>query len=143
MAQRFNFRQVQTKMRTVERKFLVEGIKLAQEEMKENFDGEINSETGSSWNSISYRDVPPPILDLTGDLKSEALGNKPVIVGNTATLTIDPIDIRGKGYASYHQDGENQYRSQGEFQREFVTQSKDLENKQVAELIRILDASFL
>lgn len=142
MPNKFNFRQVAQKMRQVERRFLNDGIKLAQQEMKENFDSESNKETGESWNSISYRDVPPPILDLSGDLKGEALGNKPQISGNVATLVIDPIDHRGKGYASYHQDGENQYRSQGEFQREFVTQSQDLENKQVAELIRILDNTF-
>jgi len=129
-------------MKVVERRFLQKGIELAQEEMKENFDTESNKETGSSWNGISYRDTPPPILDLSGDLKSEAIGNKPIIVGNTGTLTIDPIDERGKGYASYHQDGENQYRSETEFKREFVTQSKELENKQVSLLINELDRQF-
>ena len=128
---RFGFNKLSKAIQSSTPIFLEKGIKLAQEEMKENFESESNAESNQSWNEISYRDVPPPILDLTGQLKEEALNNHPIILGNKGILTIDPIDSRGKGYASYHQDGENQYRDKSEFQREFVTQSEKLAQKQV------------
>ncbi|MEO7531556.1 MAG: hypothetical protein ABIS69_09095 [Sediminibacterium sp.] len=137
---RFGFNKI--RIDRVTKRFLTQGIKLAQEEIKQNFDTQSEQEHGKSWNSISYRNVPPPILNLKGKLKFIAINGKPSIVGNTATLTIDPLDDRGKGYASYHQDGINQFRSKDNFQREFVTQSKNLENKQVSMLIQELDKEF-
>ena len=142
MADRFGFNISSKQFKLAERNFISNGIKLAQLEMKENFEGETNSESGNAWNDISYRDFPPPILDLTGELKNEAIGNKPIIVGNSGTLTIDPIDERGKGYASYHQDGVNQYRSKDEFHREFVTQSEELTNKQTNLLLNEFNLIF-
>jgi len=142
MADKFNFAAVSSALKNVEKDFLVKGIKLAQEEMKENFESESSAEGNKSWEDISYRDVPPPILDLTGELKNEAINGVPQISGNKAVLTIDPIDSRGKGYASYHQEGENQYRSKSEFQREFVTQSSSLTEKQVGLLENLVNNSF-
>ena len=142
MASKFNFSAVQSTLKSVEKEFLVKGIKLAQEEMKENFESESSLEGNKSWEDISYRDVPPPILDLTGELKNEAINGVPKISGNKAVLTIDPIDSRGKGYASYHQEGENQYRSKSEFQREFVTQSTSLTEKQISLLESLVNNSF-
>lgn len=151
MASKFNFKQVATRMKTVERRFIQKGIKLAQQEMEENFDTESAKEIGS-WEDLVYRDVPPPILDLKGKLKDAAINGKPVIVGNVGTLTIDPIDPRrvsgnfNGGYASFHQqtDSDGNIIGDAGFNkiREFVTQSKDLESKQVSLLISELNNSF-
>lgn len=148
MASRFNFKDVEKKMRSeVVPGFLNDGINLAKLEFAKNFESESNSESNEKWSELSpnYYGRDPedaPILDLTGKLKDEALNNRPVISGNKAILTIDPIDSRGKGYASYHEDGENQYRDKVEFQREFVTQSKELDEKQKRMLINKLDKAF-
>ena len=142
MANRFNFSEIKNRMVSVERDFLTKAIDLAKEEIKENFESQSSLESGKSWPELSYREEPPPRLQLTGELMQESLNNKPTIIGNQAILSIDPIDKRGKGYASYHEDGENQYKEKEEFQSEFVTQSKELENKQVELLIRELNKVF-
>lgn len=143
MSNKFGFSDIARRAKIAERNFLLKGIKLAQEEISENFSSQSSKQSKKSWNELSYRNVPPPILDLTGELKGDALGNKPQIFGNKAVLTIDPIDERGKGYASYHEDGINQYKSKDEFQREFVTHSNELENNQVSTLIKELNNAFL
>lgn len=92
------------------KKFLEEGMKLAQEEIKSNFDNQEDAETGKKWKDV-VRGVPPPILEETGLLKREALKKSNInyyLRGNDsrAVLTIDPINSRtGDGYAMPHQKG--------------------------------------
>lgn len=119
----------------IKRQFLVGGIKLAQKEMATNFDSEINSESGAAWDDV-VRDVPPKILVESGSMKKEALTNKPNIGGDTAVLVIDPTDKRGRNYAAYHQESPSQGNN---VQRELVTQSSDLDNKQLDFLIKTVD----
>jgi hypothetical protein len=126
----------------IEKSFLKRGMKLVQKEIKTNFDKETNSETSKNWLDVE-RGVPPPILDVTGELKAQATHPSNIIYSKgKAVLTVDPIDIRGRGYAQYHQDGINQYRTKDSFQREFVTHSNDLENKHLKLLTDIVDNWF-
>ena len=127
--------------------FLLGAIKLEQEEMKENFESE--SANGDPWKELVYRNVPPPILDLEGELKSGAIENLPKIEGNKAVLIIDPIDSRGKGYAEFHQQdgsGETATKGTGDYgknvKREFMTQSPELDEKQKNLLINELNKVF-
>jgi len=114
----------------IKRRFLINGIKLAQKEMKKNFDGEVNSESGEMWEDVK-RPVPPKILIETGSMKSETQNNQPAISENKAVLTIDPMDSRGRSYAAYHQEHPSKGRN---IQREFVTQSMSLDREQLQEL---------
>lgn len=138
---KLGFDKLLSSFSNLEREFLTKGVKLAQREFEHNFESESNSESYETWNDV-VRDVPPPILDVTGKLKNEATTNIPILSKGKAVLTINPIDERGREYASYHQDGENQYRSKEEFQREFVTQSEELTQKQVNLLEREADKFF-
>ena len=139
---KFGFSQAAAQMQRVEQSFIRQGIELAREEMIENIESQSSKESGSPYPELSYRTTPPPRLILTGALFDEIKENQPVIIGNKGVLTIDPTDEHGDGYASYHQDGENQYRDKEDFQAEFVTQSGELEGKQVGLLINELDKIF-
>jgi hypothetical protein len=116
----------------IKRRFLVNGIRLAQNEMRENFEGEKNSESGTDWKDVK-RPTPPKILIETNSMYEETQNNRPAISGNTAVLTIDPMDSRGRNYAAYHQEKPSQGNN---VQREFVTQSADLDKRQLDELCR-------
>ena len=146
MADKFNFGRVASVMKSVEREFLTKGVELAREEAVLNIESQVNSETGEEYPEITYIVAggvkPPPRLILTGDLFDEVKGNPIEVRGNEAKLVIDPIDERGKGYASYHQDGENNYKSKDEFQSEFITQSSNLAEKQVRLLETLVNNSF-
>ncbi len=153
MPDRFGFNKISRRMNSVNRDFISDGIKLSQEEMKNNFETE--SANGSEWEDITYRDVPPPILDLTSELKNEAVNNTPSLnIGDNIAigiLTIDPIDPKkGKGYAEFHQQdgtGDTATKGSGDYgrnkMREFCTQSSELDEKQVNLLITKLDKAFL
>lgn len=136
---KLGFGDVAAKAIRIKRDFLRGGILLAKQEIAENFNNQSNKETSMAWNDV-VRDVPPPILNVTGALKDDTTIQ---INESSAILTKDPIDKRGRGYASYHEDGENQYRSKSEFQREFVTHSLQLENEQIALLTELIDKAFL
>ena len=129
---KLGFGQVERRMVRVERKFLTQGIKLAQKEFKENFNSESNSETGVDWEDWKIQHPGQnKILVKDGKLKDESLTNKPVIISSgstgTAILTIDPVDDRGRNYAAYHEESPSQGNN---IQREFVTQSSNLDIKQ-------------
>ena len=148
MGSKFGFGTSAGKASGLASNFLRGGIKLAQQEFKENFESE--SAAGDPWQDLSYRDVPPPILDLTGKLKSEATEKSPEISVNgfsgKAVLNINPTDERGREYADYHEqdsNGEDGTKGDGDYgrnvQREFVTQSDFLYAKQEALLVSLLD----
>jgi hypothetical protein len=120
----------------VENKFLKDGMALAQSEFRSNFDQERDSETGTDWADV-VRGVPPPILNVTGNLKSQTLDIKNVVFRKgSATLTVDPIDYRGKGYANYHMTG-----TRNMVARPFLTQSQVLIKRQ-KELLEALCDNF-
>jgi len=138
MGSKLGFGEVAMRIKKIERKFLEGGVKLAQQEFKSNFDSESSAESNEVWEDLTYRDVPPPILDLTGELKNQATEGIPEISDGKAVLTIDPIDPKkGKGYADYHEDGIGRNKK-----REFVTQSASLENKQIELLTELIDMAF-
>lgn len=130
------FDKLLSRLESVEKEFLVSGIRLAQYEFKKNFDTESDSETDTHWHPVK-RKTPPTILVKTGEMKSQAVRTGRVVYSRgSAVLTIDPIDRDGRGYAAYHQDGD------GVSERPFVTQSADLTNKQEQALLNILDKFF-
>jgi len=96
----------------------------SQKEFSRNFKEEKNSETGKSWPSLSEETIKrkgsSEILRETGKLEKETLGRNIKTTDHSITLTVDPIDKRGKGYASYHMDGE------GVKKREYITTSSSL-----------------
>lgn len=119
----------------MEQAFFRRGMRAAQQEFKRNFDTESDAETGRSWDMV-LRGYPPPILDVTGQLRAEALSSKNVkIYRGKAVLTVDPIDGRGRGYAAYHQDGD------GVNQRKFLTQSTNLTRVQTNILLDCFDGT--
>jgi len=129
-------------MNRIERVFLRKGMKISMMHFGKNFDTESNTATGNEWNDV-VRDVPPPILNVTGKLKEETTNERNVAyLGNRATLTINPIDERDKEYAEYHEEGINQYRTKSEFQREFVTEGKDMLDEIELMLINELNKAF-
>jgi len=139
MGSKLGFGEVAMRIKKVERAFLQQGIKLAQQEFKSNFDSESNAESNEAWEDLTYRDVPPPILDLTGELKNQTTEGIPEISDGKAVLTIDPIDPKkGKGYADYHEDGIGRNKK-----REFVTQSNQLTDKQTELLTELIDKAFI
>lgn len=139
---KFGFNKVANAVRASEQVFLQKGVQLAREEMISNIALSNNQETGESYPPLSYREEPPQRLVLTGELLREVESNPIRVSGNHAVLTIDPIDERGRGYASYHEEGENQYKSKSEFQAEFVTQSSELAQKQINLLESLINSSF-
>lgn len=115
------------------RAFLRGAIVLARKEFKRNFDTETDTESKKRWDAV-LRGYPPPILDVTGELRAQAIsGGVLKFTINSAHLTIDPLDERGRGYASYHQDGTPKMH-----QRRFVTQSESLSKLQQ----NLLDKTF-
>ena len=125
-----------------EKSFFNSAIKEAKNEFSSNFNEEKNSESGQNWNKVK-REVPPPILNVTGKLKDSSTREGDIkISGNTASFEISAIDDRGHEYASFHEDGENQHVSKSEFQREFVTQSEKLTERQVNLLLKEVDKMF-
>lgn len=133
---KLGFNLVISKMKRLERQFLSDGMKLARQEFKFNFDSQSDAESNMLWHPVK-RKVPPKILVNTGNMKSEAIRTgKITTLPGKMILTIDPIDIRGNGYASFHQDGE------GRIQRNYVTQSENLTNKQTNRLLDLLDKAF-
>lgn len=114
--------------------FLQRGIRASMQEFKRNFDREMNSETGQGWEAV-LRAYPPPILDVTGELRAQALSAGNVrYYGYKAVLTADPIDERGRGYASYHMDG-----TPNMTKREFFTQSESLTKEHLSILADVQD----
>lgn len=139
---KLGFDKVLQDMNGIEGVFLRKGMKISMIYFEKNFETESNTATGNEWNDV-VRDVPPPILNVTGKLKEETTNEKNVAyLGNKATLTIDPIDKRGKGYAEYHEEGINQYRSKSDFQREFVTEGEDMLDEIELMLINELNKAF-
>ena len=148
MADRFNFGEVARTFKSIEREFINKGIELAREEMITNISSQSSAESGKEYPELTYlidwRPKNPPRLVLTGQLFEEIKSNKIQIIGsNYGILTIDPEDEKGRGYASYHQEGENNIKSKDEFQSEFVTQSDSLANKQVNLLESLVNKAFI
>ncbi len=139
---KLGFQNLIAKYDDFEKDFLKDGISLAQKEFSENFDNETNSETGQSWADVK-RGVPPPILNVTGNLKSQTLDIKNVVFRKgSAVLTVDPIDARGRGYAKYHQDGFNHLSAGWIDSRSFLTQSPSLTFNQKLLLEKLADKFF-
>lgn len=115
---------------------LREMMDAAQKEFGENFDTE--SAGGKPWDDV-VRDVPPPILDVTGELRGhvEAKGNV-AIMADKAILTVDPLDSRGRGYAEYHMEG-TPYMPQ----REFIVQTDSLTAEQEDIILNTIENAFL
>lgn len=134
----WGFDEILRRYPRAEKRFLREGIVLAQkEEFAKNFILEENSESGVEWQETTK---PNPILKDTLKLREETLSQKNITVaGNQGILFIDPVDDRGRGYAAYHQESPSQGNN---IQREFITSSESLMDKQEALLISILDQTF-
>lgn len=139
---KLGFDKIIKRINTAERNFLKKGMIRAQKEFNHNFDKETNSETKENWPVLS-RPEPPSKLNVSGALKKNTLyfGNVRFYPGR-AILLIDPIDKKGRGYAEYHQEGINQYKSKKEFERKFVTQSRDLDEDQKKILMIEVDRAF-
>lgn len=139
---KLGFDRIIKRLDRAEKEFLTRGMKLAQKEFSKNFKSQSDAEKGTSWLDVE-RGVPPPILDVSGELVAEATSPANIKFSkNFATLTIDPIDERGRGYAEYHQEGINQYRTKDSFQRRFVTQSSNLDREQKNALIIAVEKAF-
>lgn len=122
---KLGFDRVIKSLPAAKRSFLKQGLFAARKEFKRNFDTESNAESGTNWDMV-LRGYPPPILDVRGELRAQAIqGGNVTITLNSITLEIDPLDERGRGYAEYHQEGTDVMA-----QRAFVTQSKQLTKEQ-------------
>lgn len=121
---------------------LKEMMDASKREFEENFETESNIETGHPWQPLSQstlltKENPDNgILVDTGALKNEATKGKVVYTQNSATLIVDPIDKRGKGYASYHMDGD------GVPERDYLTRSSHLEQEILEIAMKHVDKSF-
>lgn len=51
------------------------------------------------------RATPPPILNVTGRLKSNVATGLKIISYRAFRIEADPVDERGRGYAKYHNEG--------------------------------------
>lgn len=117
-------------IRSTKRLVLSEMMAVAKKEFKSNFDTESNTETGESWKEITEvtrsrrKNSDNPILEDTGSLKNATVNGNVLYTENTATLTVNPVDNRGREYAKYHQDGD------GVEERAYITQSQSLTRKQ-------------
>lgn len=140
---KWGFDRILRKLPQIERRFFTEAIKAAQKsEFKLNFSANKDNETNVSWNPV-LRAVPPPILDVTGKLKAEAISKgKVVILPRKGILTIEPIDSRGRGYASYHQKGFTHKSGTFVEARPFISQSANLIRIQKAILLKIVSQTF-
>lgn len=133
---KLGFDRILSKLSRAEKRFLQDGMRIAKREFKQNFDKEQNSETGNSWDMV-VRAYPPPILEETTRLRRETLYGEVIYSVGKASLIIDPVDKRGRGYASYHEEGTDIMP-----QREFVTQSENSTNLQIEALYKRLDEIF-
>jgi hypothetical protein len=128
-----------------EREFFQKGMKAAQKDFKKNFANETDSESGTRWHPV-LRNQPPPILDVKGKLKKEALdpANIKIYTGK-AVLTVDPIDTdrkRPDGYAKFQQDGFRHASGTDVPARPFITQSAALTTEQEKILLDVTDKIF-
>jgi hypothetical protein len=136
------FDKVIQQIKSGQKKLLGDLIKISQEEFAENFETESNKETGDSWKPVK-REVPPPILVETGKMKDQTINGIPKIVGNTATLVIDPIDDRGRTYAAYHQQPTDSGINFGHnVEREFVGTSKETVEKHIEKITEEYNSYF-
>ena len=114
----------------------------SQREFAHNFENEVNSETGEDWTPLaestlqSKENPDNGILVDTGSLKNETLRGNIVYTQNSATLIVDPIDKRGRGYASYHMDGD------GVPERDYITRSRTLGSNLENIALNHVDKSF-
>lgn len=135
---KFGFDKIARKYSAGEKRILVALIEDGRKEFKFNFQNEMNSENMSSWSAVQ-RPVPPKILIRTGKLSGEAIRSGRVVYrAGRATLTVDPIDERGRPYADYHQSGIGRNP-----ERQFITQSDGLTRTQVNTILKELDRIFL
>lgn len=131
---KLGFDKALRRLAVAEKRFFVLAMQAAQKEFKTNFDTESNVQTGQSWDMV-VRGYPPPILDVTGELRAETLSRKNIsYFRNKAVLTVDPIDNRGRGYASYHQEGFTHKNGTEVEARKFLTQSRQLDRIQLNHL---------
>lgn len=130
-------------LRADNRSMLKDMMDESKKEFKKNFDTETNQETNSPWQPLSEstlltKENPDNgILVNTGALKNEATGGEVIYTQNSATLIVDPVDKHGKGYASYHMDGD------GVPERDYLTRSATLENNLKEIALNHLDKSFV
>jgi hypothetical protein len=122
---------------------LKEMMDASKKEFEQNFETESNTETGSAWTPLSEstllvkQNPDNGILVDTGMLKNEATEGKVIYTQNSSTLIVDPIDKYGKGYASYHMDGD------GVPERDYLTRSLHLENEIEDIAMKYIDKSFV
>lgn len=141
MGSKLGFGDLLSQLKIAEKEFLKEGIQLAKTEFNENFDlkEDKGDEKGGAetWEPLKYRREPPPILQLTGNMRDKTV-SAPIQYGsNFAFFIIDPLDKKGRGYASYHDTGTNKMPA-----RRTVVQSSELDFKQLNALMNILDRVF-
>ena len=124
---------------TFQRRALKGMMQEAVNEFKDNFRTE--SASGDAWQPLATdsrgrarRDPPYPILHETGKLESEVDMKNVVVRVSSATLTVDPIDERNRGYAAYHEDFTGTHGNN--VQREFMTQPDRLTEKQKEVIIK-------
>lgn len=140
---KLGFDKILNNIHLIEKNFIKDAMNLAIKEFNHNFKTERNSETGINWEK-TIRPNPPKILDVTGTLKNKTtLAISTLKIENSvfykkvkATITIDPIDDRGRGYARYHQEGFKHTSGKFVVARKFVTQSLKLtlEQKRILEI---------
>ena len=119
--------------------FFIKAMEVAKDEFRDNFANEANSESGQDWQMVK-REIPPPILNVTGTLEKSATRAGDVqVTGNTAKFEISAVDNRNREYASFHQESPSKGNN---VQREYVTQSEGLTDRQIAELDKVVMRMF-
>lgn len=138
---KFNFAGLATKIKIAEKQWLEDGLNIAKEEFDRNFESQNDKgdeiSSGGSWEPLKYRREPPPMLQLTGEMRSVTKSAKNQFGNGFAFFIIDPKDSRGRPYASYHHEGTDKMA-----QRRTVVQSNDLDAKQLKRLMEIIDNVF-
>ena len=78
------------------------------------------------------RNVPPPILDVTGKLKEAVRNSEIKVLPYMLVLSADVTDNRGNHYANYHNEGTDRMDA-----RPFYKHSKELQQLQLIALKRM------
>jgi hypothetical protein len=138
---KFDFAEIASKIKVAEKQWLKEGLDLAKEEFDKNFDTKNDKGDdegiGGSWEPLKYRTEPPPLLELTGEMRRQTKSATNQFGNGFGFFIIDPRDSRGRPYAEYHHTGTDKMA-----QRRTVVQSSDLDAKQLKKLMQIIDNVF-
>lgn len=83
-----------------------------------------------SWGSKPWkgvkRNVPPPILNVTGRLKRETAQSERSVTASRVVLENNATDDRGRTYSGFHNEGTDRMVA-----RPFMKQTKELTEKQL------------